>query len=312
MSQVAAAAAMRLVALDVGATSMKGAVLDGDLLPQAEVRRATNREAGPDAVVAAVLEALTDLCAMPTAAGATTVGLVVPGIVDSSAGTAVWSENLRWRSVPLRAIAESHLGKAVALGNDVRAGGLAETGIGAARDARDALVLTLGTGVAAALLVDGRILEAAGYAGEIGHVDAGHDERCRCGRTGCIEAVSSAAAIERRYRSRAGLGDDPPVTAEEIVARARFGDAAAQAVWREAIGALAKGLTAAVSLLSPEVVVLGGGLALAGEELRSPLARALEASLTFERSPRLVTSTLGDTAGCLGAGLMARDLVGMR
>jgi hypothetical protein len=192
------------------------------------------------------------------------------GIVDDECGVAVFSANLGWRDLPLRSLLAARTGLPVGLGHDVRAGALAEAALGAARGVRDVLFVAVGAGVAGAALVDGRLLVAGGFAGELGHLrvdPAG--EPCGCGGRGCVETVASAAAIARRYAARTGR---PVAGAAAVAARVRKGDPDAVAVWEEAVGALAEGLAAAVTLLAPRLVVVGRGLAGAGELLlpRSP------------------------------------------
>jgi glucokinase len=126
---------------------------------------------------------------------------------------------------------------------------------------------------------------------------------CACGSRGCLEAVASAAAVGRRYAELAGTA----ASAADVAARAGAGDAAAGRVWREAVRALADGLLTAQALFDVEVMVVGGGLAEAGEALLEPLRTALHERITFHREPRLVRATLGDEAGCLGAALLALD-----
>jgi len=184
-------------------------------------------------------------------------GVAVPGIVDDERGVAVFSANLGWRDLPLRSLLAARTGLPVGLGHDVRAGALAEAALGAARGVRDVLFVAVGAGVAGAALVDGRLLVAGGFAGELGHLrvdPAG--EPCGCGGRGCVETVASAAAIARRYAARTGR---PVAGAAAVAARVREGDPDAVAVWEEAVGALAEGLAAAVTLLAPRLVVVGGG-----------------------------------------------------
>ena len=132
-------------------------------------------------------------------------GVVVPGLVDEVRGVGVFSVNLGWRDLPIRDSVASVLGVPTVVGHDVRAGLLAETRLGAARGARHALFLPVGTGIAGALLLDGAVITADGRAGEIGHLlidPAGPP--CKCGVTGCLEVIASAAAIEREYAARTG------------------------------------------------------------------------------------------------------------
>lgn len=298
----------RVVALDVGGTVLKGGVYEVDdttvgvhrITP---LRRATPVTAGPDAVVAAALDALAELCAL--APDARAVGLVVPGVVDEAAGVAVESENLFWRDVPFADLAAARTGRAIAFGHDVRAGGRAELAALAGAPPRDALVVLVGTGIAALMVVAGQVVEGM-YTGEIGHAPVGPEEPCACGSTGCLETISSAAAIARRYRAGGGL---PVPGAREVLQAAEAGDPVAGRVWSEAVTGLVKALAAYTTLLAPEVIVLGGGLSLAGPALLDPLTTGLERRLTFQPMPRLRVGVLGDDAGSIGAALLARDLL---
>ena len=300
-----------VIALDVGGTVMKGALVDRDLGILAEQRRPT-RGSGAGTVVEAIGDAVAELAALAEDRGLIVhgAGVAVPGIVDEAAGRAVYSANLGWRDLDLAGLLAERLGTTVALGHDVRAGARAEAAIGAARGIRDVVFMPIGTGIAGAVICDGRVVSGGGYAGEIGHlvVRPGGDP-CPCGGRGCLETVASAAAIAARYAARTGR---PAAGAADVVRRLDQGDQQAQEVWDEAVAALADALAATAALVAPEVVVLGGGLAEAGDRLLVPLGARLAERLTFQRRPRLVRAVLGDRAGCLGAGLLAWDQVGGR
>jgi glucokinase len=296
------------VALDVGGTAIKGAIVGPDGRACGRLRRPTPCEQGPDAVLEAAGATLELLLADARRRGleVAAAGVVVPGIVDDQRGVAVFSANLGWRDVPVRALLEARTGLAVGFGHDVRAGALAEATFGAARDVGDVLFVPVGGGVAGAALVDGRLLVGDGYAGEIGHLSVDPaGEPCSCGGRGCVETVASAAAIARRYAARTGHRVQG---AAVVAARVREGDPDAVAVWDQAVAALAHGLTAAVTVLAPRLVVVGGGLADSGDLLLRPLSAILLARLSprSARMPRLVRAALGDQAGCLGAALLAR------
>jgi len=292
---------VRVVAVDVGGTDTKAALVErgGAVLADRTVPTPLDGARTPDLVVDLVAALVEELGDAPAA-----VGLVVPGLVDERRGVAVWSENLGWRDVPFAAAVSERCGLPTVLGHDVRAGGLAESRLGAARGLRDVVFLPIGTGIAAALLFGGRLHAGDGYAGEIGHVRVGHDEPCRCGGSGCLEAIASAGAIARRYSARSGR---PAAGAEEVVRAATTGDPVAIAVWEEALDALAAALAWLASVLAPEAIVIGGGLSRAGALLFDPLGERLALRLTFQRAPRLVPAALGDRAGCLGAALLALD-----
>ncbi|WKU02709.1 ROK family protein [Micromonospora sp. HUAS LYJ1] len=296
-----------VVALDVGGTGMKCALVrpDGSVL-HAE-RHPTDAGRGPTAVVETVLAVAEGLAERAHAAGSTPVacGVAVPGVVDEAAGVAVWSANVGFRDVPLRTLVGTRLGLPAALGHDVRVGGIAEARLGAGRDARHVLFVAIGTGIAAAHVVAGSAAVGAhGAAGEIGHILVRPDgPRCGCGRPGCLEALSSASAVARRYAELGGA----TASAADVAGRAAAGEELAGRVWREAVEALADGLATGQALYDVDTMVIGGGLARAGGQLLDPLRAALRERMTFHREPRLVAAALGDEAGCLGAALLALD-----
>lgn len=301
-----------VIALDVGGTGMKAALVgvDGTLLHEA--RRPTGRERGPDAVVESILRFAAELRSYGQehlGQSALAAGVAVPGIVDADHGIAVYAANLGWRDVPLRALVADRIGSVpVALGHDVRTGGLAEGRIGAGKGADRFLFVPLGTGIAGAIGIAGRIEAGAhGYAGEIGHIVVRPDgPDCGCGQRGCLETLASAAAVTRAWAEASG---DPDADAADCAKAVESGDQRAVRVWHDAVDALAAGLVTALTLLDPRTLIIGGGLAEAGETLFTPLRAAVEERVTFQKLPAIVPAALGDTAGCLGAGLLAWDLL---
>ncbi|AOS66013.1 ROK family protein [Actinoalloteichus hymeniacidonis] len=306
----------QVVAVDVGGTEIKAALVavGSDHARQLQRRRRRTpraTEADQDdatagaATVRLIVDAVVELIEELRAAAEGPVvgaGIVVPGIVDEETGVAVYSANLGWRDAPLRELIAARSDIPIAFGHDIRASGLAEIRFGAARGCQDAVVLPIGTGIAAALLVDGRLLRGAGFAGEIGHVDIGHRERCTCGAVGCVEAVASSSAVARRYAERVGR---PVKGAAEVATAVQAGDPVAIEVWQDAMDGLTRAILVLVTLLAPEVVVLGGGLAQSGDLLIAPVRERLAALVSFHRVPLLRPAELGDEAGCLGAALLA-------
>ncbi|MGW3119585.1 ROK family protein [Streptomyces sp. NPDC001107] len=300
-----------VIALDVGGTGMKAALVapDGELLHQS--RRATGRERGPDAVVEGILDFAAELGAHGAehfGEPASAAGVAVPGIVDADRGIAVYAANLGWRDVPLRDLLAARLGIPVALGHDVRTGGLAEGRIGAGQGADRFLFVPLGTGIAGAIGIAGRVEAGAhGFAGEIGHIVVRPGgSPCPCGQRGCLERYASAAAVSEAWAQACG---DPDADAADCAKAVASGDPNAVRVWQQAVDALADGLVTALTLLDPRTLIIGGGLAEAGDTLFTPLREAVRRRVTFQKLPSIVPAALGDTAGCLGAGLLAWDLL---
>lgn len=291
-----------VVAVDVGGTTIKGAVVGPDREFVHELTRPTPVADGPDAVVAELVAVVSELTA---SADARAVGVVVPGVVDARAGRAVWSANVGFRDLPLRDVVAEAAGLPALLEHDVYAAGVAERTVGAAVGVDDHLVAVIGTGIAGVLHVAGRPVRGAlGVAGELGHVPVWPGgERCPCGHRGCLERYASATAIARRYTELRGA---PGLSAEEISVR-RSTDPAAQRVWQEAAEALAIALVTCTMLLDPELIVISGGLSAAGDALRAPVAAELAGRITWREPPSLRISPLGGRAGLIGASILAHE-----
>ncbi|MGH3759618.1 ROK family protein [Actinophytocola sp.] len=298
-----------VAAIDVGGTSIKTALVAEDLRVVHTHRTATRRVAGSVDVdqIAELIEELRSAAGTATVCG---VGVAAPGIIDERQGVARAAVNLGWRELPLRALLSEAAGMPVALGHDVRTGGLAEFTVGAATGVRNAMFMPIGTGIAAAVLVDDHRLDADGYAGEIGHIVVDPQGTvCGCGTRGCLETVASAMHIARRYAEITGR---PVIRAADVADAVRAGDPDAVAVWGRAVEGLAAALTTACTLFAPEIVAIGGGLAESGDTLLAPLREALVGRLTFQRVPKLVPASLGDNAGCIGSAIMAWQAVSGR
>ncbi|MFK4835613.1 ROK family protein [Microbacterium sp. ZW T2_14] len=294
-----------VLALDIGGTQIKSAAVDAD--GRIDAVRRTPTPLGPDAVVAAIAD-------LARAHGRrdewelrpTSIGVCVPGLVDESRGVVRYASNLGWRDVPLRRMLEQELGLPVAVQHDVRAAALAESRIGAAYGYPSALVVAIGTGICGALVIDGTPYSGGGYAGEIGHAVADpQGERCPCGAVGCLETIASASAIARRYTAASGVAVGG---AREVFDAAQRGDRHAAAVWADAVTALAEGVARLVAAFAPHAVVVGGGLAQAGEALVGPLRAELDRMLSFHRRPFVLSARCGEDAGVVGAAITARDL----
>jgi glucokinase len=293
-----------VVALDVGGTDIKGAIVDGSAHPVHAESRPTNRDGGIEAVLAAIEDFGADLIDRAGPEPVHAVGVVVPGLVDGRTGIARYSVTLGWRDLPMRDRLSASLGTPVVLDHDVRAGALAEGLLGAGREVNDFLFLPIGTGIAGGVVLDGRpYVGADTAAGEIGHMSvAPSGEMCTCGQRGCLEAYASASAVARRY---VAAGGGPVDGAGDVVRRAAAGDAIAAKVWDEAVDALATALAAYTMLLDPALVIIGGGMVGAGPALLEPLAARLRERLVWRPSPPITAAELGAQAGCLGAAVLA-------
>jgi glucokinase len=301
-----AAAGGVVVAVDVGGTAIKGLLVDADGQVRGSADRPTPRAEGPDAVVAGIRATVGDLVTTAASAGEAVraVGVAVPGEVDPDAGIARYSANLGWRDVPGTAFTAGVVdGVPVVLDHDVRSAAVAELAVGRARGVAEACLVVIGTGIASVGITRGEpVVGARGLAGELGHVPVRPGgEPCACGQFGCLETYASAAAVARRHRAAGGAA----LEAHEVVAAAVAGDVLAARVWDEAVQALGTALVSVTMLTDPELVVLAGGLAEAGDALLDPLRAAVAAGLAWRPPPRIEISPLGGRAGRHGIALRA-------
>ncbi|HWC41154.1 MAG TPA: ROK family protein [Actinomycetota bacterium] len=294
----------RFLGLDVGGTNSKLAVVAADadggrLVATASVPTGAG---DPAEVLGRLAAVATELVAAHGPVAAAGVGL--PGLFDEASGRVVFLPNLppAWTGQPVAGPLGGRLGVPVALLNDARAFTLAESRMGAAAGCPTVVCLTLGTGVGGGVVVDGRLrFGPHGRAGELGHqvIEVGGPP-CGCGNRGCVEAFAAGAALCR-------LGGH--ATPEAVFAAAAAGDGRAAAAVRSVVGRLAVGIANLVTILWPERVVVGGGVAAAGEELFGPLRAAVAASapLVDPGAYEIVPAALGPAAGAIGAALWARE-----
>lgn len=293
-----------VMALDIGGTDIKASRVDETGLLSDVTRIPT--PAMPTELVKAVRALRDDLYPDYPGEKPDALGVSLPGHVDESAGIAVSSANLGWNDLPLARLLSDELDVPVGLVHDLAAAGMAEQAVGAAGTYDRAAVLGIGTGISAALILDGNLYRAGGYAGEVGHLRIADEPRCSCGGFGCAEAIGSARAIARRYSQATRR---PITSAEEVIDLAASGDRTAQRVWDEALDAITATITALVSVMAPDAIVIAGGLSNAGEALLQPLQERLAERIIVHRRPALVVSPLRGEAGVIGAALRARDVL---
>jgi len=296
-----------VAAIDVGGTSMKGALCTQDGELSAFEQRDTRRADARADVVADIVDFAADLTAVGRAEGliVAAVGLAVPGVVDRARGIGVSSMILGWRAVPFVDLLAARTGLPIGFGHDVQSAAYAEGQRGAARGRRHYLYLSLGTGVGSAMIFDGQIyLGAGGLGGEMAHIVVEPEgPPCRCGKFGCLEMVASAEAVGRRYAELHPGGGS--YSARDVVTRLQAGDAAARGVWGRAVAALGRAVATYVEILEPEMVVVGGGMSLAGPALFDPLSALMRAGVSRSAPPPIVPAGLGSLAGLHGAALCA-------
>lgn len=306
---VLGAAESPVLSFDVGGTDIKAGLVDarGSVLGMRRVPTPLDPARPGDAVLDRLAELAAELALEFPGAHAKAAGIIVPGIVDSVAGVGIYSANLGWRNYPFTAEAEKRLGVPVAFDHDVRSAAAVEHTFGGSKEFSDVVVMVVGTGIAAAVFSGGKAVTAGGFAGELGHAQV-PDPDSSPGSTGSaiLEAVGSAGAIAKRYCRASGNSVEG---AKDVLMRARSGDSIAARVWEDAVDALAFTICQCVNIIGTEAVVIGGGLAEAGDDLLEPLKAKVDGILDFQRRPRLIRAQLGQDAGLLGAALNARALL---
>ena len=291
-----------VIAVDVGGTGIKCAVLDSNLNVLETINAPTPKgDSSGVETVRAIANIYNELSARYAILA---MGLAVPGTLDEPRGIARWAGNLNWNDLEIVKLVKDAVNIPIAFKHDVRAGAYAEQKLGALQRVQNGVFLPIGTGIAAALILDGEIRSSSGYSGEVGHISVGSSRSCVCGKSGCLEATSSTLAISTEYKKRSGKD----LSTSEIVTRLDK-DEIAKEVWSEAIDGLSIALLDLITILAPEVIVLGGGLGDSGKLLIDSLTKELRRELTFQREPELRIAHFGSRAGTIGCGLIAWELV---
>ncbi|MDT0164327.1 ROK family glucokinase [Actinotalea sp. AC32] len=314
---------MYAIGVDIGGTKIAAGVVDEDGTILARAKRRTEALDASE-IDRAVADLYLELSAEhPVGA----LGVAAAGFISSDRRTALFAPNVAWRDYPLRDRVAELIGDPalpVVVENDANAAGWAEFRFGAGRDVEDMLLLTVGTGLGGALVVDGRLVRGAwGVAAEVGHmrvVPEGH--LCGCGLRGCWEQYASGSALVREARAVASTQPDRAarllelaggkaarVDGPSVTQAAREGDALAAALLADLGRWVGAGSASVAALLDPALVVLGGGVADAGPLLLEPAREAFLANLSgrgYRPEARLELASMGNDAGIVGAADLAR------
>ncbi len=290
----------KVIGVDVGGTKILAGLVgrDGTVIAHREYPTPIETEdALLDGLEAAVRELLDDEVAA--------VGFGIPSQIDQRDGIALGSVNVPLRGVPFRAKMTARLGLPVGMDNDANAAAIAEWAAGAGRGTTDMVMLTLGTGVGGGLILGGKPYRGwFGAGAEIGHIVIVHDGvRCRCGGFGHLESYVSGKAADELAKESFGPGAD----AFRLVRLALEGDARAIELLTGIGEKLGSGIASLVNLFNPELVVVGGGFAAAGDFIFGPAQKIAdrEVLVSIRDSYRVVRAELGTSAGMIGAAMVA-------
>jgi len=304
--------------VDVGGTKIAGAVIDteGTVLEEHRVESpATDTEAIEDAIADLVTE-------LGSRHRIEAVGIGAAGYISASRALVMFAPNLAWRDVDLKAELEERVDVPVVIENDANSAAWGEFRFGAAEDADDLLLVTVGTGVGGGIVLDGELFRGSfGAAAEIGHLRVVPEGRvCGCGNLGCLEQYGSGSALVKNARAAAhtpeaaallaAAGGDPAlIKGPMITDLAQQGDAFARAQLAEIGSWLGQGIATLAAVLDPAVVVIGGGVSDAGDLLLDPIREAFRQHLTaaeYRPEAEIRLATLGNRAGMIGAADLAR------
>lgn len=309
---------MDAIGVDIGGTLVK----IGRVSPEGEIRERQDLSTSDDpreasAAIAAVVRSLRKGDALP-------VGVGCAGLIDRRRGIVETSPNLpAWEGFALGDAIAGATGANVRLANDANAFGLAEAAFGAGRGHRIVVLLTLGTGIGGCVIEDGRLRDGAhGLAAEPGHMTIEMTGvPCPCGSQGCLERYAGGRALVERAQAGLQAGETdgallrwvgarlPELSPKDIFDAAIEGDRFCMRLFAEAGRALGFGLVNVVNLVDPDIVILGGGVALAGDILIEPARRVLEkhSMIAQRHMPAVVPAQLGESGGLIGASLVARE-----
>lgn len=311
------------IGIDIGGTNIACGIVNDNCEIIARSKVKTNAPRPYTEILEDIKKAVVLACgeAGISPSDAASIGIGCPGTCNSE-GIVEYSNNLGFVNVPLRPDIEAAFGVKTYLDNDANAAAFGEFVAGAAKGAKNAVAITLGTGVGAGIIIDGKIYSGSNCAGgEIGHTVIVADGRpCTCGRRGCFEAYSSATGLVNMTREAAEqnpssimntyIAEDGKVSARTAYRAMKQGDEAGKAVTEQYVKYLACGIANTINIFQPDILCIGGGVCNEGDTLLVPLRRAVAEQVYSKNSAKnteIVVCSLGNDAGIIGAAMLCRQ-----
>ena len=310
------------IGIDVGGTNVKIALVDGEGKIIYSNSVPTYAQMGYEYTVNNIKQAIRDLMKETNtdAKEIEGIGFDFPGQVDYKTGVVKLAPNIPgWVNVPIAQMIEEEFNIPTRIDNDVRCAALGELKFGAGKGCENFVCITVGTGIGSGLVINGQVVRgAANAAGEIGHIklQMNGGPICGCGDTGCLEAFASGPSIvamaqeylkggkSTKFREMAGA--DGEITPYIVAKAAEAGDPVAKRIF-EIVGTyIGMGLVSVINLLNPEKVIIGGGVAAAGDLLLDPIRKTIKerAMVVAGNSVEIVPAELGNSAGVIGASML--------
>ncbi len=317
---------MYYLGIDLGGTNIVAGVVDedGKIVVKASCKTSTPRtqEAICDDMAAVALSALQN--AGITKDDVQYIGIGAPGAVNSETGVIEFANNFGFHNWEIVRMMEERLGVKIYVENDANAAAYGEYCVGAAKDANDAVMITLGTGVGGGIIIDGMIYSGSNFAGaEVGHTVIQHGGRlCTCGRRGCWEAYSSATGLINMTKEACSIqqapnyllyqsidGDLSKITGKTAFDAAQQGCPLAKSVIDMYIDYLGCGITNIVNVFQPEILCIGGGISRQGDYIIEPVKRIVEQNRYTKHNNKqtvICAAELGNDAGIIGAAFLGK------
>lgn len=310
---------MYAIGIDIGGTKIAGALVseEGQIIRELKVPTPASNA---DAIADAVVELVNELSAGEQVIAA---GIAAAGFIDADRANIVYAPNLSWRNEPFKAKLASRLNIPVFIDNDANAAGWAEYRFGAGAGVKHMVMLTVGTGVGGAVIVDGHMLRGGfGIAAELGHINMVPDGvLCGCGQKGCLESYGSGNALLRAAKALAASGEAKgarlaelerevgQLTGAEVYRAIQEKDPGALELLSDLGSMLGRAVASLVAVLDPELVVIGGGVSAVGDLLLDPIRKSYLEHLPargFRPELRIEAARLVNDAGVVGAADLAR------
>lgn len=308
------------IGVDIGGTNIAFGLLNADLkiivkksVPFPRSDDGTPEKAEKTAEI--IAEQSKDLCmeAKINYDAIALIGICVPGSVNIASGMVINAYNLGFHNVPLKEMTEKLTGKPVLLQNDADAAVKAEHRIGALKNHKNGILVTIGTGFGGGIVINDSLYRGGlGNGIELGHIQMDvHGEKCTCGRTGCIETLCSASWLkkqaERLFENKNpalenyALNQSPLIDARALIECVKTGDKECTEVWGIYLSNLADALTSLINILDPEIIAIGGGVSAAGDMLIKPVENLVLQRCFFKKHAKIVKAELGNDAGMTGS-----------
>lgn len=312
------------IGIDLGGTNIKAGVVDEEfkIIGKASVKTNCPR---PAEEICADMARVSEMACSDAGISVNDVewiGVGTPGIADNENGVIVYANNLDFHDVPVREYIQKSINKPVYVANDANAAAYGEYLAGAAKGAKNAVCITLGTGVGAGIIVEGKILTGSNFAGaELGHtvVDTS-GPMCTCGRKGCFEVFSSATGLIRMTKEAAEADpasvlndyfkEDGHYSARHAFNAMRAGDKSGKEVVDKYCRYLALGIANAINIFQPDILCIGGGVCNEGDPLLVPVKELVAEEIyskMLAKNTKIVVAMLGNDAGIIGAAFLGME-----